>query len=358
MFDFLATPVAFVLIRIHNGLSTFLDPASGLAWAGSIILLTIFVRLLLFPLFVKQIKSQRRMQQIQPKVKELQKLHKGDRETLNKEMMQLYKANNANPIAGCLPLVLQLPVFFALFTVLREFKPGAVPKFGLSVQDLAEGGRASVFGAPISSALNDSVAFINGLGGNPSATRVVAIIMLITMGATTFLTQKQMMARNTSTDKTQMQVQKIMLYVLPFSFAIFGFSFPIGVLLYWLTTNVWSLGQQRYVIARMPPPVFGADGKVTVDDKNSGAGGSGPKGLFGRFAKKDAPVSLSKGDTGSPGASGRSDGSEATAYSDAVTVGASDRKGGQQHSVQARARSQQGSRKNRNRKKGRPGGRR
>ena len=125
MLDVLASPVGHLLAFIHSALSTFLIPSSGPAWAFSIVLLTVTVRLLLFPLFVKQIKSQRRMQELAPKIKELQKLHKGDRETLNTEMMKLYKENNANPISGCLPLLLQLPVFFALFTVIREFKTDA-----------------------------------------------------------------------------------------------------------------------------------------------------------------------------------------------------------------------------------------
>ncbi len=260
--DVIGTPVAQVLKGIHTGLSTFLEPSSGPAWGLSIVLLTIFVRLLLFPLFVKQIKSQRRMQELAPRIKELQKLHKGDRETLNVEMMKLYKDNNANPISGCLPLILQLPVFFALFSVIREFKPqsngdAARARFGLTAQDLAEGGRARIFGAPISSAFNSSTDFIHQLGGNTGTVKVVAVIMLVTMGATTYWTQRQMMARATTTDPTQQSVQKIMLYVLPFSFAIFGFSFPIGVLLYWLTTNLWSMGQQAYVIKRMPPPLTG-----------------------------------------------------------------------------------------------------
>ena len=119
MLDVLASPVGFLLAFIHSGLSTVLIASSGPAWALSIVLLTVTVRLILFPLFVKQIKSQRRMQELAPKIKELQKQHKGDRETMNVEMMKLYKENNANPISGCLPLLLQLPVFFALFSVIR-----------------------------------------------------------------------------------------------------------------------------------------------------------------------------------------------------------------------------------------------
>ena len=122
----IATPVATVLRGIHHILTHWfhLPAASGWAWGLSIVLLTICVRLVLFPLFVKQIKSQRRMQELAPKIKELQARHKGDRETLNKELMALYKENNANPISGCLPLILQLPVFFALFSVINEFRPG------------------------------------------------------------------------------------------------------------------------------------------------------------------------------------------------------------------------------------------
>jgi YidC/Oxa1 family membrane protein insertase len=338
--DVIGTPVAQVLKGIHTGLSTVFEPGSGPAWGLSIVFLTVFVRLLLFPLFVKQIKSQRRMQELSPRIKELQKLHKGDRETLNTEMMKLYKDNNANPISGCLPLILQLPVFFALFSVIREFKPGAQPRFGLSAEDLAEGGRAQVFGAPISAAFTSSTEFVSGLGGTISTVKVVAVIMLVTMGATTFWTQRQMMARATVTDPTQVQVQKIMLYVLPLSFAVFGFSFPIGVLLYWLTTNVWSMGQQAYVIRRMPPPVLGAPATA-------------PKGV-------SKTVDLDKGGSrklasprSAPAGADASGGSAPNASSHASSPhGAAPHAGGSRPVTGAAPRRPQGGRK-----KGRPGGR-
>ena len=288
MLSFLAAPVAFLLKTIHSVLSTFLNPASGWAWGLSIVLLTIVVRLALFPLFVKQIKSQRRMQQLAPLVKELQKKHKGDRETLNAEMMKLYKEHNANPISGCLPLVLQLPVFFALFSVMREFKPGAQPKFGLSAQLLEEGGKARIFGAPISAGFKSPHDLLLTLGANATNVRIVAVIMIIIMGATTFWTQRQMMARaGTVTDPNQVMVQRIMLYVLPLSFAVSGQFFPIGVLLYWLTTNFWSMGQQHFVIKRMPPIVAGAPVPVTTVTPAAGR----RWGTKGAAAKPgDAPV--------------------------------------------------------------------
>ncbi len=264
MIDALATPVAFILKAIHSGLSTFLIPGSGPAWGLSIVLLTVCVRLVLFPLFVKQIKSQRRMQQIAPLVKELQKKHKGDRETLNVEMMKLYKEHNANPISGCLPLLVQLPIFFALFSVIKEFGPGAKPKFGISADDLEQGGLAQILGAPIAANFRSTVEEITRLDGNVTTVRIVAIIMIVLMGGSTFWTQRQMMARaGAVTDPQQVMVQKVLLYVLPLSFAVSGVIFPIGVLLYWLTTNFWSMGQQHWVIKRMPPVVASpASGKL------------------------------------------------------------------------------------------------
>ena len=278
MLDVLASPVGHLLAFIHRVLSTVFIPSSGPAWALSIVLLTVTVRLILFPLFVKQIKSQRRMQQLAPKIKELQKLHKGDRETTNVEMMKLYKDNNANPISGCLPLILQLPVFFALFSVIREFKPGAEPRYGLSAQLLEEGGKAKVFGAPISSAFNSPADLLAQLDGSQSTVRVVAAIMVVLMGATTFYTQRQMIARSGTTDPQQVMVQKLLLYVLPLSFAVSGAFFPIGVLLYWLTTNVWSMGQQAYVIKRMPPVIFTPSGGPKSTGKDGGKDG-GPKAV-------------------------------------------------------------------------------
>ena len=271
MLDVLASPVGHLLAYIHSALSTFLIPASGPAWAFSIVLLTVTVRLLLFPLFVKQIKSQRRMQELAPKLKELQKLHKGDRETLQTETMKLYKDNNANPISGCLPLLLQLPVFFALFTVIREFEPGADARYGLTAQQLGEGAAAKVFGAPISAAFNTSPEMLAQLDANQLTVRVVAAVMVVLMGLSTFYTQRQMIARSGTTDPQQIMVQKLLLYVLPLSFAISGAIFPIGVLLYWLTTNIWSMGQQAWVIKRMPPVVLDSGKSAGAPGTSGGA---------------------------------------------------------------------------------------
>jgi YidC/Oxa1 family membrane protein insertase len=170
--------------------------------------------------------------------------------------------------------LLQLPGLLRAVHVIREFSTTATEdRFGLSVGQLREGAAAQVFGAPISAAFNSPAQLFEQLGATPTTVRVVAFVMVVLMGATTFYTQKQMMARAGTTDPQQIMVQKFLLYVLPLSFAVSGVFFPIGVLLYWLTTNVWSMGQQAYVIKRMPPPVF--DGKPTpktpaVDKATSG----------------------------------------------------------------------------------------
>jgi YidC/Oxa1 family membrane protein insertase len=342
--DVLASPVGHLLAFIHSALSTFLIPSSGPAWAFSIVLLTVTVRLLLFPLFVKQIKSQRRMQELAPKIKELQKLHKGDRETLNTEMMKLYKENNANPISGCLPLLLQLPVFFALFTVIREFKTDAGARYGLTAEQLSEGAAAKVFGAPISAAFNTAPDVLADLDADQLVVRVVAAIMVVLMGLSTFYTQRQMIARSGTTDPQQVMVQKLLLYVLPLSFAVSGAIFPIGVLLYWLTTNLWSMGQQAWVIKRMPP--------VNLNPGAVPPAGKGGTATKSKPAKTE--VEADEPDAAQPPAADGAPAAPATGTTAAVPSGGSRVSATPPAPVAAPAnRRPAGSRKNKNRRGGR-----
>lgn len=286
--NYLYEAVAKVILVIHAGLSPVFGANSGAAWALSIVLLTVAMRLLLFPLFVKQIRAQRAMQTLQPKVKELQQKHKGDRETLNREMMALYKHNNANPLAGCLPLILQIPVFIALFRVLNYIRPGARPRYGFTAEKVSSAAHAKIFGAPIAAAFNSPHQLLSTLHASAGSVKVLAATLIVAMGLTTFFTQRQMIARTgTPADSTQANTQRILLYVLPFSFAIFGFRFPLGVLLYWLTTNVWSMGQQFFVIRRMPPIVLGAaatGGSTQLGQQRADNGRAASKGDNGRAA--------------------------------------------------------------------------
>ncbi|MDQ1704096.1 MAG: YidC/Oxa1 family rane protein insertase [Frankiaceae bacterium] len=267
--------IAWLVVHIHSGLAPIFGSGSGAAWALSIVLLTVAMRLLLFPLFVKQIKNQRAMTALQPKMKELQAKYKNDKEKLNQEMMALWREHGANPFAGCLPLLLQIPVFFALFRVLNSLKPNSrgqyASHYGISEKLVSSAAHAKVFGVPISAAFNSSKHTLSLLGASTTATKVLTVILIVLMGASTFFTQRQLMARNSAGGTSQMaQQQKILLYVLPLTFALFGYRFPLGVLLYWLTTNLWSMGQQAIVIKRMDAAAAGATPAGGIDGGPAG----------------------------------------------------------------------------------------
>jgi YidC/Oxa1 family membrane protein insertase len=286
----LYTIVTWIVLAIHAGLSPVFGKDSGLTWGLSIVLLTVFVRLLLFPLFVKQIKTQRAMQELQPKIKELQARHKGDRETLNTELMKLYREHGANPLSGCLPLIAQMPVFFALFHVLNTIAKDKA-EYGMTRPLAESAASAKIFGAPIASSFTGA-ADAARFGASPGTVRVVSVVLIVLMGLTTFVTQKQLMARSAASnvDNPMAAQQKILLYVLPLSFAVFGVNFPIGVLIYWLTTNLWSMGQQFLVLRRLNPvPAAAGVG-------NGGGAGTdtGRTRAAGRAGAETAPRGVSK----------------------------------------------------------------
>ena len=223
--------------------------ASGIAWVLSIIGLTIVIRALLIPLFVKQIKSSRNMQLVQPHVKELQKKYGHDRERLAQETMKLYKDTGTNPFSSCLPLIIQMPIFIALFRLIDQAAKNPSSERGLMTQDLNEKfGDAIFLGAKIS----DTFTSTDDVG-----VRILAAVLVLGMTATTFLTQRQLMSKNMPADALTgpyAQQQKLLLYVLPVVFAVGGIAFPIGVLFYWTTSNLWTMGQQFYVIRNNPAP--------------------------------------------------------------------------------------------------------
>jgi YidC/Oxa1 family membrane protein insertase len=254
LFNAVMTPlywaVSALLVGWHWLLSLVLDPNGGWAWALSIAGLTIVIRTLLIPLFVRQIRSSRNMQLLQPKMKELQKKYGHDREKLGQEMMKLYKETGTNPFSSCLPLLLQSPVFLALFRVLDGASKGEAHSSVIEphVESLRH---AKIFGAEISQT------FLKASGEGALNVKIVAMVLIILMTSTMFITQLQLMRKNMPKEALEgqaAQMQKIMLYVFPVFFLIGGFNFPIGVLIYWFVSNVWTMGQQFYVIRRNPAP--------------------------------------------------------------------------------------------------------
>jgi YidC/Oxa1 family membrane protein insertase len=239
---------SLILSGFHTVFGAVLGPESGWAWVLSIIGLTLVIRAALIPLFVKQIKSSRNMQLLQPKVKELQKKYGHDRERLAQETMALYKETGTNPFASCLPILLQMPIFLALFRLIDNAAKGNA-KGVLTEEQVHQLQNAEIFGVRIA----DSFTKADG----DVSVMILAAVLVLAMTATTFLTQRQLMSKNMPADAMTgqyAQQQKMLLYVLPLVFAVGGIAFPIGVLFYWTTSNLWTMGQQFYVIRNNPAP--------------------------------------------------------------------------------------------------------
>ncbi|HEV2451282.1 MAG TPA: membrane protein insertase YidC [Streptosporangiaceae bacterium] len=243
--------VAWLIMRIHAILAVPLGPASGATWALTIVVLVVLMRLLLLPLFVKQMHAQQKMLQLNPQVQELRKRYKSDKQKLNEEMMKLYRENGANPLSGCLPLVAQLPVWFALFSVLRAISLGH-DSYGLTKTVVDQANRAHIFGVTIA----DRFLFSHT---HPALhVKVVIIITVLLSAVTTFLTVRQSMKRgmmqSPGLDESNPMAgaQKYMAYIAPL-FALSGLYWQYGLVLYWLATNLWTLGQQYFLFKKIPP---------------------------------------------------------------------------------------------------------
>ena len=246
--------VSAILVGFHWVFENLgMDPSAGITWVLSIIFLTFVVRAALIPIFVRQIKSQRRMLEVAPQLKKIQDKYKGkkdqfSREAMSRETMALYKETGTNPLSSCLPLLIQMPIFFSLYSVLHEAQINKTG-IGLLTGDLAKSfGNASLFGAPLHET------FTNASGWE---VRIIAGIMIVVMTASQFITQLQLVAKNMSPETKESPMyrqQRMMLYVLPLVFVISGLSFPLGVMFYWLASNLWTMAQQYFVIRSMPTP--------------------------------------------------------------------------------------------------------
>jgi YidC/Oxa1 family membrane protein insertase len=238
--------------------SVGLDPAAGLTWVLSIVGLVIVVRAALIPIFVRQIKSQRKMLEVAPQLKKIQDKYRGkkdqfSREAMSRETMELYRKTGTNPLSSCLPLLLQMPIFFSLFSVLNNAQKGQAGVGPLNADLGKQFGDATLFGvAP----LHDT--FIGAFNsGGPWQVMLIAGLMVVLMTASQFYTQLQIMAKNQSPEakaSPMYRQQRVLLYILPLVFVFSGVAFPLGVMFYWLTSNFWTMGQQFLVIRNMPTP--------------------------------------------------------------------------------------------------------
>lgn len=252
--------IELILVFFHwVWTSIGMDPTAGATWVLAIVGLVIVVRAALIPVFVKQIKSQRKMLEIAPQLKKIQDKYKGkrdqfSREAMSRETMELYKRTGSNPLSSCLPLLLQMPIFFGLFSVLNEAQNSKAGVGPLSSELAAQFGGASLFGiAPLHSSFSSAA---NAVPQQVSV-MIIAVVMVILMTGSQFITQLQIVSKNMSEEtkaSPTFRQQRILLYLLPLVFAFSGFTFPLGVMFYWLVSNFWTMGQQFIVIRNMPTP--------------------------------------------------------------------------------------------------------
>ncbi|WP_007511679.1 membrane protein insertase YidC [Pseudofrankia saprophytica] len=305
MLDPLYHLAANAIVFFHKGFGPIFGQDSFFAWAFSVVLLVVCVRILIFPLFVRQVKSQRTMQLMQPRIKEIREKYGHDKQVMQQKMMDLQK-EHGNPLLGCLPIFLQIPLFLALFHVFTHLSPmnegpgGSLiwrPRVGLSADQVEQIASAKVFGISLATSFTSKSSLLDFLHANGTHVKIVAVVLIVLMGATTFFTQRQIMSRTGPTDPQQAMVQKVLLYGSPVMLAIFGFRFPIAVLIYWLTTNLWSMGQQFYVIRRMPPMTPDASGRLPGARPATAAAAAGDRPTPSRPAPgaKPAPGARTKG---------------------------------------------------------------
>lgn len=271
-----------ILVGFHWLYGHVLDPDSGWTWTLSIISLTIVVRMLMIPLFVKQINSSRAMQLVAPKTRALQEKYGSDRERYGQEVMKLYKEEGVNPAASCLPIIIQMPIFLGLFYVLNGAAHGqAKGHFFAEAPQLVDSLKdATIFGSKISATLGT-----NGIT-NINSTFFVAVFLIIGMTATLFITQLQLLRKNMPPEALtgpMAQQQKMMMYLFPAIYLFTGVSFPIGVMIYWFASNLWTLGQQYILIHNNPTP--GTPAFIDWEERTRAKGKDPSKILADRRAK-------------------------------------------------------------------------
>ncbi|MFC0042499.1 membrane protein insertase YidC [Actinomadura rayongensis] len=287
MLDWLYEIVSQLIVWIHAALSLVFPEDSGWAWGGSIILLTVLLRLLMVPLFVKQIHASRKMQELNPKVQALRKKYKNDKQRMNQEVMKLYQENGANPLSGCLPLLVQMPVFIGLFQTLKRISDAKEGHsvFAMSWDLVHSAQRANIFSAHIPDT------FLNAWSDKTWSAIIVTGLAVVISSCTTFFSVRSSMKRQpaaTGDANPMAQAQKMMVFLAPL-FGLFGLGFPLGVLMYWVTSNSWTLAQQNYIFAKFPPP--GSEAEKAKEAK-AAKNGQAPGGLKTKLTKaaQDEPA--------------------------------------------------------------------
>src|SRR6266545_6506544 len=272
----------------------------------SIVMLTVAVRVVLIPLTVKQVRSTRVMQELQPEIKKLQAKHKNDKQKLTEETMKLYQEKGFNPLSGCWPLLAQMPFFFALYRVIYSKHLAGEPNILLGKK---------FFIVPLS----DTWSRMDWAHRLTSPDGLIILTLILAMSLTTYISQRQLLSRQGSAAPAQ---QQMLIKILPFTFLIFAINVPLAIIIYWVTTNLWSMGQQYVLLRSAPPPVAAA----ATQPAATNGGERKPAGALGFFRSLvqptgDAEPSPNGGGGGKVSAKGSPKGARATGEGKATTDG-------------------------------------
>jgi YidC/Oxa1 family membrane protein insertase len=251
--DFIYYPVSFILWCWHWVFGHIFGMNSGIAWALGIMFLVFTLRAIMFKPFVKQVRSMRAMQQFAPEMKKIQKKYANDRQRQAQEMQKLQREQGFSPLGGCLPMLLQIPVFIGLYHVLRSFQPGHTENYFFDKAGVDSYIDANLFGARLSNFITQPQQQLEALGANRASVIIVSIPLMILASVLTHLTARHSVARqnpDAATAQTAI-MNKLTMYIFPLGVLLFGLFFPIGLLLYWLANNTWTLMQQRIVYRRI-----------------------------------------------------------------------------------------------------------
>lgn len=300
MLNFIYYPVSAILWFWHKvfGAIPFLGPNSGITWALAVVFLVFTLRALLFKPFVSQVRSMRKMQEFAPQIKKLQEKHKGDRQKLAAEMQKLQSEHGVNPLGGCLPVLVQIPVFIGLFQVLKEFKPGKNENYVFNKGEVASFIDADLFGAKLSAFIRMSSEQLSTLGTTRPHVIAVAVPLMIAASIATHVTARHSVERQSAAAAANPQaaiMNKLTMWVFPIGVLVGGIFFPIAILMYWLSNNAWTLGQQWVVYRKIDAEETGKK-EAAVVQRQSLAPKPGQKPLTPPKGKP-APVSDTPTDT-------------------------------------------------------------
>lgn len=282
MLDFIYYPVSAILWFWHEVFGSLFGPASGYSWGLSVVFLVFTLRTLLFKPFVQQVRSMRKMQEVAPRIKELRAEYGHDQQQMAKEMQKLQSETGFNPLLGCLPMLVQIPVFIGLFHVLRGFVPGAPSNFIFSAGDVSSFVHADFFGARLANTISEAPGVLASFGTDRTSMLIVGVPMMIAAAVATHFTARHSVARQAEDAAANQQaamMNRLTLWMFPF-FAIVGGPFlPLAILLYWLANNFWTLAQQWVVYRRIDREEARRDDRAVVVDStavaSSSAAGSG-----------------------------------------------------------------------------------